>query len=833
METTMNKRYNLKICVLFALLLSIPVTQAMAQQADTLTVPWLDGNNLAVNSLYDAIVGDTLADGSRANLNRVYKLEQGGFYYITERLENNGFPLRIVGEAGDPTDALKNPPIIQLEHREDGSRSDKIIAAGGDVELKNLIINGKTTLGDLPYEILVFNASDSRYIIDNVIFEYAAWGILGFYGRDSEIYIRNSKFRNLHSPNQPWGGRGLSVWTDMEKVHIENNTFFHIGGFAVQVEGGVARELWINQNTFVNVGRQPILHSWHKNSFFTNNLIVNGWWHGEGSEGFNAIRLGQEDNQFSGMLMIDELPTRYGLEIERVVVVSNNSNYTDPEIDAFFQSTSSNPFPLRKQPFVNVRTQNYADQFDNIIIQNTFDGPNPGLVTHAKNFDEMIAFINAIRNEASVIPSYYWDPGRDSDNYSIQWPLPENLSYSNATHRSAAIGGFPLGDLNWFPDRKAAWELEKDALAAQIKNIAGEPPVFTNMGTFEAETGDVSGGAEVKAMDNRLHVRIEATGNLNWTFDLDEAGTYDVVIKKRSWWETVNPQRTTNLVVNGGATVAVQAGTNLVEGTPQQWAVPKVEGVTFVAGQNTLALNKNWGYLEYERVTIQTSTGEVVKTLWPAKSVLTGGGEYLCSGSNCASGDEYVDISSGSLTLSVDLESSGDYILLVTGILLDGESASAEVTVNGTSAGSVNYSGNVGATTIFSLEGVQLNNGNNTVVFSGATGSLGIDIVGFTLIGQPVSVERPDRFAGFALNQNYPNPFNPSTSISFALPEMSDVKLTVYNILGQQVAVLTQGIYSAGMHTINFNSANLASGTYIYRLEAGNFVQVRKMLLLK
>lgn len=824
----MKNTYKMLSCVLFALVLAVPLQKAVAQDADTLMVPWLDGNNLVVNSLYNAIVGDTLADGTRANANRVYKLEQGGFYYITERIENNGFALRIVGEEGDPSDPFKNPPMIQLEHREDASRTDKILTAGGDVELKNLIINGKTTLGDLPYEIMRFNATGANYSIDNVIFEYAGWGIIAFYGAGSEIYIRNSTFRNLHSTNQPWGGRGMSIWADMEKVHIENNTFFHIGGFAIQVEGGVANELWINQNTFVNVGRHPVLHGWHKNSFFTNNLIVNGWWHGEGSEGFNSIRLGQEDNQFSGMFYIDELPTRYGLEIERVVVLSNNSNYTDPEFDAFYQSTSGDEFPLRKQPFVNVRTQNYADEYENIVIQNTFDGPNPGLVNSSDNFDEMVAFITAVRNQAETIPSYYWDPGRDDDNLSIQWPLPENLSYTNDTHRTAGIGGFPLGDLNWFPEQKAAWEDAREQQEADIRALAGVAPELVASGSYEAEDGTLSGDAEVTLMEDRYAVRVTGGGNPFWEFEVEEAGQYSIKVKHRTWYASSAPDRQTNILINDVQAGFVTIGMDITEDLP--WAYGVLEDVTLNAGTNKLTLGYSWGYMEYENVEILKGE-EVVTTLLGSRANLDGA-DLVCTGTLCAGGDAYVDMNTGSAEVEFSVTNAGSYIVSVRGLVLEGESASVDVAVNGTSAGTLTFNGTSSAFVTVSLNGATLNAGANSITFSNASGSLGIDSMNlFEVV--TTSVEFDDMPSGYALSQNYPNPFNPTTNISFVLPQASDVKLTVFNVLGQQVAVLAQGMYTSGMHTLNFNAANLASGTYIYRIEAGNFVEVRKMLLIK
>ena len=85
----------------------------------------------------------------------------------------------------------------------------------------------------------------------------------------------------------------------------------------------------------------------------------------------------------------------------------------------------------------------------------------------------------------------------------------------------------------------------------------------------------------------------------------------------------------------------------------------------------------------------------------------------------------------------------------------------------------------------------------------------------------------------YALNQNYPNPFNPSTKIKFNLPSSSNVKLTIYDITGRTVKEVVNQDLAAGVHTVDFNASNLASGTYIYRIQAGSFVQSKKMILLK
>ena len=100
--------------------------------------------------------------------------------------------------------------------------------------------------------------------------------------------------------------------------------------------------------------------------------------------------------------------------------------------------------------------------------------------------------------------------------------------------------------------------------------------------------------------------------------------------------------------------------------------------------------------------------------------------------------------------------------------------------------------------------------------------------------GKPTKVEDPTTLPiDFQLEQNYPNPFNPSTTIEFALPERSFVKLSIYNTLGQEIETLVNEEKGVGVHRIVWNASAYPSGIYFYKLETSKFQSVKKMLLLK
>jgi hypothetical protein len=134
------------------------------------------------------------------------------------------------------------------------------------------------------------------------------------------------------------------------------------------------------------------------------------------------------------------------------------------------------------------------------------------------------------------------------------------------------------------------------------------------------------------------------------------------------------------------------------------------------------------------------------------------------------------------------------------------------------------------ATTVTSLVGqafIGTISGSSSVIETGF-------LTDTLLRGSVVSVAEPQSVPiEFRLHQNYPNPFNPITTIRFEVPKTTMVTLKVYDLLGQEVLSLIDGEKSAGVHAVRFDASGLSSGMYICRIRAGDFVEAKRLLLLK
>ena len=191
-----------------------------------------------------------------------------------------------------------------------------------------------------------------------------------------------------------------------------------------------------------------------------------------------------------------------------------------------------------------------------------------------------------------------------------------------------------------------------------------------------------------------------------------------------------------------------------------------------------------------------------------------------------------------------DYHKSADSIKIIASSATDG--GTVEVYIDSIDANTkiaeFNISG-TGSWTAFKTFSAKLSSsvkGNHDVylLFTGSVMNKLFMLQSFYFTGTPTTTG-VNNFQGynkpkkFNLEQNYPNPFNPSTNIGFTLPVSSKVKVTVYDQLGQQVATIADGEYSAGTYQLNFNADNIASGIYYYRIKAGSYIQTRKMVFMK
>lgn len=812
-------------------------------QLDTLDVRWDDPDNPGtplLNALRDAVVGDTLEDGTHVQ-NRVYKLQKGGVYWNVDRMDNSGYHLRIVGEPGDPNDPNGFPPIIQRHYNEAGDFvDDKMIVGSGSLTLKNLYIIHCDDQGvQTAYQPIELNASGQEFYFDNVIFERTNFAVVAFTNGPNNIYVTNNVFRNLigYPSTQQWEGRAMGFWVDQDTIVFENNTCFNVNFTPFQLEGGAANYVRVNHNTFVNIGRNMAVdgQNWIE-AYFGNNLLINTFWHGEGNSDVSDPNR-DPDAYYTGIWGVNDLPAIYGPEETRRILFAYNAAWRDPLFYDYYADT------IRAQPFLSsIGKLRYVDEYDQMVVRDTmWLDSRPDFPTYfSESFiqDSMIQNIKDIRAGLGEAQSYFWklpELAGDVCNVCPSWPLPEDFSY---TDNLVGSDGLPLGDLNWFPDAKADFEANKEQYVAQLENLAGEKVEYPVIAEDEAEFGTLGGDAEVLPFQGFTYIAFEGSGNIVWEFEMESAQTVDLVVYTRS-----NDQvRGQHIRVNGtGIRNDAGYGEFYWDDLTTEWQEYTVtqgdliEGsLELDAGTNTIEIAPSWGWQHFIGIDVVVG-GEVLYELRAPNAnqpisapVQAEGADYVPHFFNV------VDLgASGSIEWTFDLPTAGNYGLNIFYQAPNG-TQTVQIEAGGQSI-SVELEGEAGDSSGLSvLSGVvPLSAGNQTFTLSG--GNVLIDWV--QLVREDVISgirERDELPTGFALDQNYPNPFNPTTNINFSLGKHSNVKLTVYNILGQKVATLINNReMNAGAYTFEFNAGHLASGVYIYRLETQDFQVAKKMMLLK
>jgi hypothetical protein len=839
----MKSKSGVFMLALLALVFCGLIPKINAQTLDTMDVAWSqDDINPWLNHLRDVILADTLEDGSHVQ-NRVYKLQKGGFYWNSDRIDNTGFHLRIAGDPGDPGDPIfGNPPTLQLVHNNESQISDKIIVGNGDLTLKDIYIIGADDEGvQTSYQPIELAGTGKRYTFDGCIFERSNFAIPAFTNPNNDIFFTNCVFRNLigYPSDQQWQGRGISVWAEQDTIIIENCTFLNIQFTPFQLEGGAANYIRFNHNTEVNVGRSMAIsgNCW-KEAYFANNLLINVFWHGEGHADLSDPNRDPRSTS-SGMFPTGDLPSKYGPEEGRRILLANTAAWRDPAFAEYYADT------IATQYFTNpVTREDYLDVYEQMVaVDTTWLTVRPDLGTYftATFIDSMIQNIKDLRAGSGDAMTYFWkmplNPDQSICHLCPSWPLPEDFSYTDANLKTAATDGLPLGDLNWFPSEKATFEANKAQYIAQMQSKAGRIVQLEPVMNIEAEDGTLGGTAVVDNFNEVPYFDMDGGGYMEWEFEMPTAAVVELAVYTRSQDAT----RGEFIRING-TNIRNDAGYGeyYFTGLTNDWQeyvinqdglIEGAAALSLSAGTNVLRIEKSWGWQEFSVVEIRVD-GNTILTL-NAANVTTYDQVTLISMSAPYVPSKFKSVKmgdNGTITWQINIDDPGTYKLLIN-YQNWGEDQDGQVTVGSVSSPVtfVAEADSVGLSVL--SDGFDLTTGDNTITLT--AGNILVDYIQLNKETVISAVSENKLPLVYQIDQNYPNPFNPTTNIHFVLAQASNVKLTVYNLLGQEVVTLVNNPLRAGAHTIQFDAGQLASGIYFYRLEAGDFVTQKRMVLLK
>jgi hypothetical protein len=246
------------------------------------------------------------------------------------------------------------------------------------------------------------------------------------------------------------------------------------------------------------------------------------------------------------------------------------------------------------------------------------------------------------------------------------------------------------------------------------------------------------------------------------------------------------------------------------------------------------------------KVNVTVGTPPMTKLEAEGASATRSGPGMTVGSDASASGGAYVDVRTNDTTATItwtvnNLKAAGSYPVTFGYRLAYASPKTQHINVNGVRAADLEFTASSTTTWYEKTMSVDLQLGSNTIQMQMYWGWMHVDYLSVPTNILVTAAEKPPVLPIlWSLEQNYPNPFNPTTTINYTVAGPSgqglgnsDVRLVVYDLLGREVAVLVNERKAPGSYDVRFDATDLASGVYVYRLTAGNFVDSRKMILLK
>ncbi len=448
------------------------------------------------NSLYLALVGDTIS----VPAGRVYELQAGGFYPLANNPTSpSGHTTVIVGS--DPTmvvtnkNASSSPPLICGYAGPSGSNPGGI-NANGDLTIKNCTLVPAANDGSEGWAYTGANVPHLHLLFENCIWERTRWifvvtGNPG--GTNSDVTFRDCYFVNMNG--HPWRRDGgvLDNFAPQDSLVVENCTHICAQGGMYRFRDSPYKRIIINHNTFIDcAGWIFQSFGYQSNMSLTNNIFVNC--NVQSYPGPSVFKdTTEQDRDFLPIGLVNVYPDSADVanNTPRRFLCQDNIAYWDPSlanmdsilnanrVDGWtnwqsqriiMNSRTDSMFKhigrFNATPYSYLRTDAWKNQMPH------FTDPKDLFTTQLANVKTFAlgTVDTGIAAGHFVLPD--WRLVNDPVTKFVypDWPIQVDLSYSDADLRSGGLGGYPLGDLNWFPAQKAAWLGTRTAEYASIQN---------------------------------------------------------------------------------------------------------------------------------------------------------------------------------------------------------------------------------------------------------------------------------------------------------------------------------------------------------------------------
>ena len=426
----------------------------------------------------------------------IFKLKPFGVYVLSGTITTPAGGVLDI-EADPPGNTQETAPPMICWTASTAPSKAYLFDVAGEIKMKNIWLLW-ASLDGTRYGSTIrvgdsATVSGGRCEFDNVMFDYvnqSSSGAVQPYATNFKGFFNNCYFRNCTDVHFRYYSRAVSVPYAATGLHVdslmfENCTFANIGYVYMQEAGVYGDNVFFDHCTFYNVVMYALESGWWHNMYVTNSLFINTFMYGRIPSAPGGANGGTID-----IVPIDSssISTGFGFDVpfteaDRHVLFVNNNYYLEPWlIDWMVNCPSSKskhqqrldddiPVP---QPMFNGLTITMFDSTNTdgskawpYMNKANLDSLDPGFINPPINVDSLKDFLNRKWSDNTNI-QWAWNFAQYDTNGGQIWPLKEDLSYTNEVLKTAAMGGFPLGDLRWWPDQYTQWTAQEGAELARI-----------------------------------------------------------------------------------------------------------------------------------------------------------------------------------------------------------------------------------------------------------------------------------------------------------------------------------------------------------------------------